>query len=250
MHVEKMGKETGSPLFLLHGWDQTHEKLRPLGELISSHSPTYLVDLPGFGKSGLPDGVWSSFDYADRLISYMDEYNISKADFLGHSFGGKIAMSLALRFPERVRRLVLLSPSGLLRQRSFLNRCRFQGIKWTGKALKLWDRTVGSRLFTTYFVPRFGSADYLKAGVLRPILVRSVNEDLSRQIPKIDKPTLILWGEKDSETPLDMAYRLHSLISDSSLLIFPHKGHQLFQEVGAHLCAYHIIPFLSKESIA
>jgi pimeloyl-ACP methyl ester carboxylesterase len=246
LYAEQLGNG-GTPLLMLHGWSQSLQQLKPLGELLIASSQVHLVDLPGFGSSKAPDGVWSAFDYADRLIAYLDEHNIPQADLFGHSFGGKVAMCAAIRYPNRVRRLVLAAPSGLFRHRTLLQQCRFKMIKWSGKALKMLDRCCGSQLFSTYFVPRYGSKDYQQAGHMRSILVRSVNEDLSSEIGSIQASTLIIWGEQDSETPPEMAHRLQSLIPSSHLLLLPYKGHNLFHDVGAHLCAYHILPFLQRK---
>lgn len=245
LHTEKLNA-TGFPLLMLHGWGQSLDSLKPLGSLLTCSSEIHLIDLPGFGLSPPPATTWSSFDYADRLIAYLDAHNIPQADFLGHSFGGKVAMSLAIRYPERIRRLILMAPSGIKRKRTPLGYCRFKSIQWLGKTLKGIDRLTGSHLFNTQFIPRFASADYRQSGEMCSILVRSVNETLEPILGTIKAPTFIFWGEQDQETPLEMAHRLHRLIPSSRLLLLPHKGHQLFQDVGSHLCAYHLIPFLEK----
>ena len=74
-------------------------------ESCSPHSQVHLIDLPGFGRSPAPEHAWSAFDYADRIIHYLDKKNIGQVDLAGHSFGGKVALCLAIRYPDRVRRL-------------------------------------------------------------------------------------------------------------------------------------------------
>ena len=245
LHSETLGKGKTS-LIMLHGWGQDSSKLRYLAEKLSHECKVHLIDLPGFGKSDMPDGVWSSFDYAERLVDYLDEENIEKADFLGHSFGGKVVLSLAIQHPIRVRRIVLLAPSGIRPNRSLMQSCKLKLIKWSGRVAKTVDRCFGTKIFGGVFIPRFGSVDYKNAGPLRPILVRSVSEDLSPFLCKIAAPALILWGDKDTETPREMGMRMTRLISQSTLLKFPYHGHDLFKDAGAHLCAYHISPFLRR----
>lgn len=245
LHVEQIG-EKGYPLVMLHGWGQSVDSLKPLGELLSG-SHVHLIDLPGFGQSELPDGVWNSFQYADRIIAYLDAESIKSVDVLGHSFGGKVALSLAYRYPERIRKLVLLNSAGLKRERSLWELIRFQTIRYLGKITKIVDKLTGTQLFKDKFVPRFGSLDYQRAGPMKSILVKSVNEDLTSEIAAIQSPTLILWGEHDNETPLETGYRFNKLIKNSELIVFPGKGHQVFQDVGAHLCASYIVPFLADE---
>jgi pimeloyl-ACP methyl ester carboxylesterase len=245
LHSETLGKGKSS-LIMLHGWGQESTQLRYLAEKLAAQRKVHLIDLPGFGKSEAPKKVWSSFDYAQRLIDYLDKENIERADFLGHSFGGKIALSLAIQHPTRIHRLVLLAPSGLRPYRSLKQNCRLEILKWAAGIAKRLDCFLGTQIFPTLFISRFGSADYKNAGVLRPILVRSVNEDLSPFLHKILAPTLILWGDKDTETPKEMGERMKGLISQSTLLRFPYHAHDLFKDTGAHLCAFHISPFLRK----
>lgn len=245
LYVERLGA-TGFPLVILHGWGRSLEALKPLGHLLASSSSVHLVDLPGFGGSEAPDRVWDGYDYANRLMGYLDEQGIEQADFLGHSFGGKVAMCAAIRYPHRVHKLVLMASAGLRRRRTFLQRGRFYTLKGLAKAVKMLDAIGGTRFFTEYFVPRFGSSDYKQAGVMRSILVKSVNEDLSHSLEEIKAPTLILWGNQDTETPTEMAERLQKSIQGSSCFLFPGKGHELFEDTGSHLCAHYIIPFLTN----
>lgn len=243
LHVEQLGN-SGFPLLLLHGWGRNSSDLQSLGACLSHSSQVHLVDLPGFGQSSPPDAVWDSFQYADRIIAYLNEQGIDQIDILGHSFGGKVAASLASKYPNRVRKLVLMASSGLKRKRTIREQCRLQGIRWIGKMVKFADSFLKTQYFKERFAARFGSADYKNAGAMRSILVKSVNEDLTAHIQSIKAPTLLLWGEKDGETPPEVAQRFHQAISHSQLHLFPGKDHYLYNECGAHLCASYILPFL------
>ncbi len=243
LHVERI-RGAGPALVMLHGWGTSLEALRPLALLLAPEADIHLIDLPGFGKSPFPGAIWDSFQYAERIVAYLDEHQIKQATFLGHSFGGKVSLSLASRYPDRVSKLIVMAASGMKRRRSFPQRCRLQAIRWLGKGLKSVDALCGTTFFPQHFAPRFGSADYKNAGVMRPVLVKSVNEDLSQPISTITAPTLMLWGANDTETPSEVAQRMHALIPGSQLLIFPGKGHWLYEDVGCHLCAYYCVPFL------
>lgn len=244
--IEINGK--GEPLLMLHGWGQSHEILIPLAELMTDFTTPLLVDLPGFGKSPPPEKVWSAYDYADHLVHHLEQRGIQKFSLLGHSFGGKVSLCLALRYPEKVNRLVLIAPSGILPKRTLLKSLKIRSRAWMGKALKKFDQIAGSTYFLQSFVPKFGSKDYINAGPMRPILVKSVNEDLSEVIPQIKTKTLILWGEKDTETPLEIGVRLSELIRGAKFHSFSYHDHQIFHDVGAHLCATYIRPFILDRS--
>lgn len=217
---------------------------RPLGELLASHMQVHLVDLPGFGKSPPPNEVWSSFDYAQCLVDYLKKRGIDKAHWIGHSFGGKVAMSAASRHPEAVETMTLIAAAGLQRKRSWKETLRRYGIAQAGTIFKTIDHYCKTRLFEKVIVTRFASSDYRNAGAMRSILVKSVNEDLQEHAARVRAPTLLLWGEEDSDTPVEMGRRLHQLIPGSQLYAFPGKNHHLPLEGGASLCASYILNFL------
>jgi pimeloyl-ACP methyl ester carboxylesterase len=246
LHTERVGDSDASPLLMLHGWGQSLEKLRPLASLLQRDTSPHLIDLPGFGLSTAPDSSWNTFDYADCLVRYMDVQKLERVAVLGHSFGGKVAMSMAMRYPHRLSALILISSSGLRRRRCFRDKCRGAMIQVTGKLIKRIDSFFRTTFYKRVFIPRFASTDYQQAGIMRPILVRSVNECFEELLKKIDTPTLILWGKEDQETPPEIAYRLQRGIREAQLLMLPYKQHEPFRDVGAHLCAYYIRRFLKR----
>ena len=198
------------------------------------------MDLPGFGESETPPSSWSATDYAERIREYADERSIKTFDLFGHSFGGKVACILAQRYPERVCKLVLCNASGLTRRKQ----SRQVAIRILGKVTKGVDKTLKTTLFKTRFAPRFASLDYQNAGPMRDILVRSINEDITPLAQGIAAETLLIWGEKDQETPLYMGERYHELIPNSKLLVLEGKGHSPFEDAGYHLLTTYMEPFL------
>jgi pimeloyl-ACP methyl ester carboxylesterase len=214
-----------------------------------------LIDLPGFGLSPLPPeasnegGGWGTLDYAERIKRFLDQSGITCCVIVGHSFGGRISVQLASRYPGLIKGVVLIGSHGLKRKRMPVEELRIRAIKLLGATAKKLDGALGTRLFAHYFAPRFGSADYKAAGELRKTLVKTVNEDLSLEAAAIKAPTLLLWGEDDQQTPLDLAHSFHGLIANSELHIFPKKGHEPFSDVGAHLMAKYIETFLRARGL-
>jgi pimeloyl-ACP methyl ester carboxylesterase len=243
LHVETLGN-SGPALLMMHGWGQNLESLRTLGELLSKHARVHLIDMPGFGRSAAPEIDWDTIGYAERIIRYMDEKSIDRAILLGHSFGGRVSVRMASRHPERVEAVVLINSGGLKRLPGKW-KLKAQLVKTLGKTLKSLDKTTGSTYYESWFVPKFASIDYKNAGRLRNILVKTVNEDVSEDASRIKSPVFLLWGELDTETPLEMGQRFNSLIPYSELLVLPGKGHFPFIGDSAHLCARYIIGFLN-----
>ncbi len=241
--TETLGS-SGPSIVMLHGWGQSRSDLRPLGKLLAKAATVHLVDLPGFGESPLPAATWSTADYALHLDAHLQARGIATPILLGHSFGGRVAVQLAGLFPARVRGLVLMAAAGLPGKRSPLRSLRLQGVRSLGFILKRVERITALPTHA-WFVRRFGSRDYKQAGALRGILVRAVNEDLTSVATRIRCPTLLIWGEEDTETPLEMGRRYHAAIAGSELVALPNKDHFPYVGAGAHLCAHHILRWLS-----
>lgn len=242
----KLG-EQGSPVVMLHGWGQNLESMRILGDLLSRYHQVYLIDFPGFGKTEKPKDDWDTVDYARCIDELFEKLRLENAIVIGHSFGGRVGMRLAVRHRKRVSALVLINSGGLRSQLTGKRFYRAKGLKLLSNTLKWCDSTFGSKYFETWFVPKYASRDYKNAGAMKNILVKTVNEDQSQDAAQIGCPTFLLWGEKDEETPVEMGYRLKSIIPNSKLLVLPGKDHFPFIDEGAHLCAYYILDFLSAQ---
>ena len=239
--MEWLGR--GNRLVLLHGWGKSKETLRPLADLLSYNHQVGLVDLPGFGGEPAPQSAWGSAEYAQWLASRLDE----PVDLVGHSLGARIAIRIAHTHPEKVKRLILIGAAGL-RPRSIKRRLRLYYATTVRGAVRCLDKGLKMRLEEDWFRPRFGSADYRAAGLLRPTLVRVVNEDLSPLLPQIAHPTLLLWGTRDPETPPEMGRRMSQALPSSRLIWLDGKGHEPYEGVGAHLCTEMIDEFLCNST--
>jgi pimeloyl-ACP methyl ester carboxylesterase len=242
LNTQKLGQ--GNPILLLHGWGQTLESLQPLGELIASKACVHLIDLPGFGKSAMPDGDWDTVQYAERILAYMDEQGLERVDLLGHSFGGRVAIRLASKYANRIKNLILINSGGLQRQRSRSLQLRSYYIKTLRSLFSVVP--VYSDKLKAWHTEKYGSRDYKNAGALRGTLVKSVIEDLTEEAKKVKAPTLLIWGEADEETPIEMGRRYNQLIENSKLISLPGRDHFLFRGEGAHLCAYYVLKLLEQ----
>jgi pimeloyl-ACP methyl ester carboxylesterase len=237
---------SGHPLVMMHGWGQNLRALQPMAELLADRARIHLLDLPGFGKTPPPPEDWDTIQYADRVLAYLDDRGLDRTDLLGHSFGGRVSMRLAYKYPDRVRSIVLINSGGLQRQRTFQQQLRSQWIKTMRSAFKI--SPVNRQALLDWHTQTYGSRDYLNAGVLRGTLIKTVREDVTDIVGQIKAPVLLLWGEADTETPVEMAHRYHALFPQSELITVPRRDHFIYQAEGAHLCAYYVQNFLARLS--
>lgn len=208
---------TGRPSVLgLHGWGRTHADLR---EVLRDHDAV-AVDLPGFGASPTPTTAWSTAEYAAALDPLVDTMR-RPIVIVGHSFGGRVALHLAVRRPASVAALVLCGvpllhrsgrparPAAAFRLARALNRV---GIVSDGRMDELRER--------------YGSQDYRNAsGVMREILVKAVNESYESQIEAVTCPVELVWGDRDTAAPPEIATRAETMFADARLTIVGDVDH-------------------------
>lgn len=231
----------GKPLILLHGWGSNGQVMWPLAEQLSSLRQCFVLDLPGFGHSSLPDQPWSVDDYADLIQQFITDQRLEKADLLVHSFGGRIALKLCAR-PEGkdiVDKVLITGGAGMKPKRS----ASYYLKKYTAKLLKapFWLlppalREKGlDKLRNTSLWRALGSGDYQKlSGVMRETFVKAVTDYLEPCLPRIPHDVLLLWGRKDQAAPLDQARRMEEGIEKAVLVVVDHAGHYAFLDRPAH----------------
>ena len=221
----------GSALVLLHGWGATGELFAPILDALAPGRRLIVPDLPGFGGTAAPPEAWGAGDYAAWVVALLDRLGVSRADVLGHSHGGRVAIAMAAEHPERVHRLVLTSSAGVRAQRTLRHRFDVRMYKALRRLEKARWMPRGLRASARSRAERRGSDDYRAAsGVLRATLVRLVNEDLTPLLPRVKAPSLLIWGDRDTETPLSAARLMERSIPDAGLVVFEGAGHFAYLE--------------------
>ena len=211
------GNEKGKTIVLLHGWGQNIEMMNMLGKPFVERYRIINIDLPGFGKSEEPKCVWDLNDYVEMLDELLKKLKIKKPILIGHSFGGRISIKYAS--DHKVEKVVLLgSPFRPSKKEPFRTKV-FKFLKKIPLLNKLekWAKT------------KLGSRDYRNASeVMRGVLVKAINEDLTENAKRIKAPVLIIFGDLDAEVPISEAMELEKLIKNAGLVTYPGCTHYAY----------------------
>lgn len=207
-------------IVLLHGWGQNIAMMRPLGDLFQEKYRITILDLPGFGESEEPKKAWTIYDYTDMLEEFLKVLKVKKPIVIGHSFGGRISICYSAR--NKIEKLCLFGSPCVRKQKEL-------SIK--EKLLKTLKKVPGLNQFSEIAKNYIGSRDYKAAStIMRETLVNVINQDLSDEAKKIDVPTLLIWGDNDTEAPIEDAKELEKIMKDAGLIVFPGFGHYAYLE--------------------
>ena len=234
LHYRTSG--VGRPLILMHGWGCNMDTVASIERIAAESHCVYNIDFPGFGQSPEPDGCWGVEEYTRLVEKFAEQMGISEPVLIGHSFGGRVGILMASRRP--VSKLILVDAAGVKPRRSWKYYTKvysFKAMKALSHALLSHDQ---AEAVIEKWRSRKASADYASASpCMRSILSKVVNEDLTHVMPDIKSPTLLVWGENDSATPLADARKMEKLIPDAGLVSFPGCGHYSFLDNPAQFAA-------------
>jgi pimeloyl-ACP methyl ester carboxylesterase/CRP-like cAMP-binding protein len=257
---------------LIHGWSSSWYAMSPLMPMLAQRFSCVAVDLPGYGKSPAPPERATIVAYADLLAKLIEEISPGPVVLVGHSMGGMIGLTLALRHPELVERIVMLCPTISGRLSTAINVFIFP--------ITLLERFgLGSLIVSVVenvvvgitdrlirpvsFAERSGITENqykrIRADARRPgqgrvraECFRAMREsDLSGKLTNIEVPTLVLWGAEDNTVPLRDAGLLADEWPEADLRIIPKAGHWPHFETPditrRHIAAFLGLPLASTD---
>jgi pimeloyl-ACP methyl ester carboxylesterase len=245
LRVRDTGPRTAPAVILLHGFGASLDTWEPWAAIMSEHYRVIRYDLPGFGLTGPdPSGDYSDARSMEILAALMDHLGIAQASLIGNSLGGKIAWNFAVAYPDRVDRLVLVSPDGFASP----------GFEYDKKPklpamLKLLPYTLPRPMLRMNLAIAYADKSRLTNTILdryedmmlapgdrAAMLDRMQQVMLQNPEPllrRIQAPTLLLWGEKDGMIPFSNAADYLRDIPNAKLVPLPGLGHVPFEEAPA-----------------
>ncbi len=218
---------------MLQGWGTSLELYDTVANTINGKYRFIQLDFPGFGGSDEPREPWNVDAYGDFFCHFMKTLGITKASLIGHSYGGRVIIKLANRteLPFEIEKIALIDSAGIVPKKSLAKRIKI-------RQYKILKKVFGNKIIYALFPElvedwrsRQGSADYRNASpMMRQCMVMAVNEDLTHLLSGIRQETLLIWGDRDTETPLSDAKIMEERIKGSGLAVIEGAGHFPFLE--------------------
>ena len=229
IHYEQLGQGDRNVL-LLHGWGCSVKHFEPMAQELSKDYCVTMIDFPAHGLSECPPKPWGVPEFAEMTAELMETLQIAPADIIAHSFGARVAIYLAAMRPELVKRLVLTGAAGLKDVPTEAQKKKSAAFQKKKAMLEKLKRVPflknAAENAQEALRKKYGSADYNALDAeMRKTFVKIVSQDLSEYLPKIQASTLLVFGEKDTATPLWMGQRMEKEIPDAGLVVFENDDH-------------------------
>lgn len=217
---------SGKPVILLHGWLCNLETMRPITMALEENFEVYSVDLPGFGKSAMPTKPFSTNDFGDFLNGFIQKLKIENPILIGHSNGGRTILNYAGRKLGKPQKIILIDSAGIKPQRSIGYYIKVYTFKLLKKILSIFPNVEMFNNIRERVLGKFGSSDYKNSPeILRKTMSIIINEDQTSIMPQIDAPTLLIWGENDTDTPVRDGKIMEEKIPNASMVVLKEAGH-------------------------
>jgi pimeloyl-ACP methyl ester carboxylesterase len=254
---ERVGQ--GPPLVLVHGAAVDSRMWRPQLAALADEFTVVAWDEPGAGRSSDVPAGFALVDYADCLAALIDTLDLGPAHVTGLSWGGTVALELYRHHPDRVATLLLVDTyagwKGSLPEREV--QARLEGVRqMLAAADHLFDPTLPG-LFAgqppaEYVALLDAMAADVRPGSMSTALLVMAETDQRDLLPRIQVPTLLIWGELDARSPLSVAGQFKDAIPDAELIVIPGAGHvsnleqpELFNDAVRQFCRAHSPPSLT-----
>jgi pimeloyl-ACP methyl ester carboxylesterase len=223
----------GEPLVVIHGgagdarswWNNIQD--------LSQKYHVYAPDLPGYGSSQPLPGNYYIPELTDFINKFTKFLHLKKFSVIGHSMGGGIALEYVLKFPRKVKKLILVSSLGLGREIALWLR-----LISLPTVVKILGSLVGKAIqFAGWMLERANPFEIVLP--ISPVFVRigtsianfhQQNLVLEKYLPRIKVPTMLIWGAKDPIVPVKTAYRAVKEFPNARLLVFKKSGHNVHRE--------------------
>jgi 2-hydroxy-6-oxonona-2,4-dienedioate hydrolase len=218
------------PVVLVHGYGVSGSYMIPIARRIAAEFPTFVPDLPGHGRSEKPERTLDIPELAETLRGWMDAVGLGRVAFLANSMGCQIVAELAVRYPERVERIIFVGPTADPEARTVAEHL---------------PRFLRTGLAERLSLPFLLLGDYLRARPRRAVEELDVmfEDHIEDKLPRIEAPSMVLRGERDYIAPQRWVEEVADRLGADRLITLPNLGHALNYSAPDELMRF-IRPFL------
>lgn len=216
-------------LIILPGWGGSHKTWAEFIALAKNEfSQVRVIDLPCFGNEPCPKEVWGIEEYSNYVKQKFESLKIENVILMGHSFGGQVATYLVAQNPQICEKLILTG-AAVIRPKRTLKRLLFGSLAKCGKLVFTLPGIQKIQPLAKKALYRSAdSPDYTKtSGIQQDIFKKVIRQDLVHLLPQITVPTAVIWGEKDSYTPLRHGNIIASKIPQAQMHVIIKGTHGL-----------------------
>jgi len=263
----------GDPVILVHGFGDRKEHWRAqIGDL-SKHFTVIIFDNRSAGKSDRPDGDYTMEIFADDIAGLMDWLKIKKTNIIGHSLGGMIVQNFALKYPNRINKIILINtsagitppgadPSQGIEMYKKSQITMIQEIKkdpiniflnhakpaYSREFWKQMKNDIKKKFHGIWSVEDLIDEKLINGPTEKSIVNQSEafkSHNTYDRLNEIKNEVLILCADKDKSMPQSMCEKIHELLPNSKLIVIENAGHQSILEY-PKIINQHIIEFLKS----
>jgi pimeloyl-ACP methyl ester carboxylesterase len=237
-HYIEKGK--GKPLILIHGFFYDSFTWHNNIDLLAEHFKVYALDLWGFGYSTREPLDYGYPLFTRQVLQFLDKLNIEKASLMGHSMGGGTSINFSVKHPERINKLVLVDAAAMPNSLPFLG--KVTNLPMLGELMFGLNANFFRKMaLNTNWIknPKFISDEYFenatrfqKVKGSSEVMLKILRKQFFHTIPdkvkdlgKMNKQMLIVWGQHDTAIPVARGNEMHDLLPGSQFEIIEDAGH-------------------------
>jgi pimeloyl-ACP methyl ester carboxylesterase len=235
-----MGDAKGPPVVLIHGYTDNARDWVPLIPFLNKHYRMIVVDIRGHGQSDKPECCYAKIDFAYDIKLLLDTLHIQKADIVGHSLGSMITQVLAEQWPDRVRKVILISSTGGPKPGTIPKKPSYDFIAEISKLKEPID--PDSPFMVEWWAsPTPVNEEFIRrqrrdaAGIPLAVWLAVLEQgyvfsDIRDNLPRLKAPTLLIWGSKDPIMEEEVRQSLRDALPAAKMKVFEGLGHNPFWE--------------------
>ena len=235
LHYEVVGQ--GKPVILLHGWLGSWELWQKTMEILGQDFRTYALDFWGFGESGRKNIDFYVKDYVELVNQFMEELGIPAAPLIGHSMGGTVSLAVALKYPSRVKKVVVIGSPIDGNSLSFL--LKLFGVPWIANVVhkNMWILKSSFKVLSPLYSKDPQWSNIMNRDISRTTLASFLNSisslrktDLTPELHTITVPVMGMYGKKDIVVNPNQWKIIDNYCTQSRIEYFEDAGHFIMMD--------------------